>query len=63
MLSTSEVILIGSTALGFVTTTVKVKSPPGSTRVGGAAALVTAITGIGSATDSFGSLHRVATVG
>jgi hypothetical protein len=62
-LSVNDVIVIGSTADGFETTTVNVKSPPGSTRDGGAAAFVTAITGAGIATDSFAALHADATAG
>jgi hypothetical protein len=56
-LSVNDVIVIGSTLLGFDTTTVNVNVPPGSTRDGGAAAFVTAITGAGITTDSFGALH------
>ena len=56
-------IVIGSIALGFDTCTVNVNVPPGSTRDGGAAAFVTAITGAGIATDSFAALHADATVG
>ena len=46
MLSTSEVILMGSMVLGLDTWTVKVKVPPGSGRLSGLAALVTAIGGV-----------------
>src|SRR5947199_237091 len=45
MLSTSWVIVTGVVVDGFATCTVNVNVPPGSTRDGGAAAFVTAITG------------------
>jgi hypothetical protein len=57
MSSTNDVILIGSTALGFETITVNVNVPPGSARDAGAAAFVTVITGAGIPTDSFAALH------
>jgi hypothetical protein len=60
MLSVKLVIVIGSIVLGFETVTVNVKVPPGATSLGGLAAFVTAITGIGMTTDSFAALQVLA---
>jgi hypothetical protein len=63
MLSTRLVIVIGSIVLGFDTVTVNVNVPPGAASLGGLAAFVTPITGIGSTTVSFAALQTLATAG